>query len=71
MLGAPAQGVPGIPRSHVTAVGVKRPAFGAAGRAIQVITNHFEMKIPQGLIYQYDGKVYKEIYFRVKMIPSM
>ncbi|KAK7689674.1 hypothetical protein QCA50_007469 [Cerrena zonata] len=55
LLGTPAQGGPGIPSNHVTAVGVKRSAFGTAGRAIQVITNHFEVKIPQGLIYHYDA----------------
>ncbi|CDO71262.1 hypothetical protein BN946_scf184908.g19 [Trametes cinnabarina] len=40
--------------SHVTTVGVKRTAFGTSGRAIQVHTNHFEVKIPEGHIHHYD-----------------
>lgn len=53
---APA-GRPGLPdaSAHITTVGVKRTAFGSSGRAIQVSTNHFEVKIPEGSIYHYDG----------------
>ncbi|KAH9853511.1 argonaute-like protein [Lenzites betulinus] len=40
--------------AHVTTVGVKRPGFGTSGRAIQVSTNHFEVKIPEANIYHYD-----------------
>ncbi|EIW61996.1 argonaute-like protein [Trametes versicolor FP-101664 SS1] len=52
---APA-GRPGLPdaSAHITTVGVKRTAFGSSGRAIQVSTNHFEVKIPEGSIYHYD-----------------
>ena len=56
LIGTPSQGGPGLPSSHVTTIGVKRTAFGTAGRAVQVATNHFEVRIPQGIIYHYDGK---------------
>ena len=46
----------GLPSSHVTTIGVKRTAFGTATRAVQVMTNHFEVNVPQGIIYHYDGK---------------
>ncbi|KAL7282382.1 hypothetical protein ACG7TL_003853 [Trametes sanguinea] len=39
---------------HITTVGVKRTAFGTAGRRIQVHTNHFEVKIPEDYIHHYD-----------------
>ncbi|KAI9063284.1 argonaute-like protein [Trametes sanguinea] len=47
----------GLPETnpHITTVGVKRTAFGQAGRVIQVHTNHFEVKIPEGHIHHYDG----------------
>ncbi|GJJ07624.1 hypothetical protein Clacol_001828 [Clathrus columnatus] len=41
-------------RSHVTTIGVRRTAWGTAGRGTNVNTNHFEVKIPQGVIHHYD-----------------
>lgn len=41
--------------SHVTTVGVRRPAWGQAGRGITVATNHFEVRVPQDIIHHYDG----------------
>ncbi|CAL1700780.1 unnamed protein product [Somion occarium] len=48
---------PGIPNQgdHIATVGVKRSAFGSSGRAIEVFTNHYEVSIPQGMIYHYDA----------------
>nr|VWO95172.1 Uncharacterized protein [Ganoderma boninense] len=40
--------------AHITTVGVKRTAFGQSGRALNVWTNHFEVKIPEDEIYHYD-----------------
>ncbi|KAI0353623.1 argonaute-like protein [Trametes cingulata] len=40
--------------SHITTVGVKRTAFGTSGRAFNVFTNHFEVKIPEANIHHYD-----------------
>ncbi|CEL52478.1 hypothetical protein RSOLAG1IB_01019 [Rhizoctonia solani AG-1 IB] len=53
--GGATSAAPAGPASHVTTIGVKRPAFGKSGRAITVITNHFPCKIPTGIIYHYDG----------------
>ncbi|KAI0081731.1 argonaute-like protein [Panus rudis PR-1116 ss-1] len=46
----------GLPSTgeHVTTVGVKRLAFGTAGRQVSVFTNHYEIDIPSGIIYHYD-----------------
>lgn len=46
----------GIPCADVRAVGVKRFAFGTAGKVTPVVTNHFEIKIPRATIYQYNGE---------------
>ena len=46
---------PGLPAASVTTVGVRRKDFGQAGRQIQVYTNHYEVDIPRGTIYHYDG----------------
>ncbi|KAI9063285.1 argonaute-like protein [Trametes sanguinea] len=53
---ARAAGAAGLPdtSTHITTVGVKRTAFGTSGRAIQVHTNHFEVKIPEANIHHYD-----------------
>ncbi|KAI0750722.1 argonaute-like protein [Daedaleopsis nitida] len=40
---------------HITTVGVKRSAFGTSGRTISVFTNHYQVPIPEGNIYHYDG----------------
>ncbi|KAI9001051.1 argonaute-like protein [Trametes punicea] len=50
---APTGGLPDTSR-HITTVGVKRAAFGTSGRSIQVHTNHFEVRIPEGHIHHYD-----------------
>lgn len=41
--------------SHITTIGVKRSDFGRSGRAIEVFTNHFKVKIPENNIHHYDG----------------
>ncbi|KAJ7600899.1 argonaute-like protein [Mycena floridula] len=43
-----------LPASHVTAVGVKRPGFGRAGRRIKVFVNAFVSGVPEGIISHYD-----------------
>ncbi|TEB32207.1 Piwi-domain-containing protein [Coprinellus micaceus] len=43
--------------ANVTAVGVKRPGFGTAGRVIKVRMNSFEATVANDVLYQYDGKV--------------
>ncbi|KAH9844266.1 argonaute-like protein [Rhodofomes roseus] len=47
---------PGLPArdSHITTVGVRRSAFGTAGRVIDITTNHFLVKIPDAIIHHYD-----------------
>ncbi|KAK7695891.1 hypothetical protein QCA50_000530 [Cerrena zonata] len=53
--GAPARvGLPN-PGDHVSTVGVKRSGFGRGGHPTEVFTNHYEVSIPQGIIYHYDG----------------
>lgn len=49
---SPAQGA----ASHVTTVGVRRSAFGTAGRPLAITTNHFPVKIPDSIIHHYDGE---------------
>ena len=48
---------PGLPNPgpHVATVGVKRTGFGRGGHATEVYTNHYEVTLPQGIIYHYDG----------------
>ncbi|KZW04251.1 eukaryotic translation initiation factor 2C [Exidia glandulosa HHB12029] len=43
----------GIP-SHVQTIGVRRPGVGSAGRKLNVVTNHFGVTIPDGIIHHYD-----------------
>ncbi|KAF7295912.1 Argonaute-like protein [Mycena chlorophos] len=45
--------MPSIP-AHITTVGVKRPEYGKAGRAIDIIVNALPATIPEGNIYHYD-----------------
>ncbi|THH11493.1 hypothetical protein EW145_g610 [Phellinidium pouzarii] len=40
--------------AHITTIGVKRAAYGTAGIARTVLTNHFPISIPQGVISHYD-----------------
>ncbi|KAH8113254.1 argonaute-like protein [Phellopilus nigrolimitatus] len=40
--------------SHITTIGVKRSAYGTSGIARSVLTNHFPISIPQGVISHYD-----------------
>ncbi|KAG9103625.1 hypothetical protein FRC06_009399, partial [Ceratobasidium sp. 370] len=40
--------------AHIQTVGVKRPAFGTAGRPTTVLVNHFVCTIPTGTAYHYD-----------------
>ncbi|KZT39639.1 argonaute-like protein [Sistotremastrum suecicum HHB10207 ss-3] len=39
---------------HVTTIGVRRPEPGKAGTPMEVITNHFRVKIPDTIIHHYD-----------------
>ncbi|TFY72934.1 hypothetical protein EVG20_g92 [Dentipellis fragilis] len=48
--------VQGLALAHVESIGVKRPGFGNAGRALEVYTNHFTTDIPTETIHHYDGK---------------
>lgn len=41
---------------HVTTIGVRRGAPGQSGQAVEVMTNHFKVKIPTAIISHYDGK---------------
>ncbi|SJK96831.1 uncharacterized protein ARMOST_00077 [Armillaria ostoyae] len=43
--------------SAAQAVGVRRPGFGKAGRAMTILVNACEMNIPDITAYHYDGKV--------------
>lgn len=45
----------GMPAEHIQTVGVRRKAAGTAGTAVKVYTNHFEVDIPDSIIYHYDG----------------
>ncbi|KAG1790006.1 uncharacterized protein HD556DRAFT_756886 [Suillus plorans] len=44
-----------LPGSHVQAVGVKRPGYGTAGRAVTVFSNFFKISLPESVIHHYDG----------------
>ncbi|KAL0949487.1 hypothetical protein HGRIS_009541 [Hohenbuehelia grisea] len=46
----------GLPTSHITTVGVRRPHFGTAGRSLPIYVNSFAAKIPEAIIHHYDGK---------------
>ncbi|KAH9992239.1 Piwi domain-containing protein [Russula compacta] len=67
--GAPPPGSPPpLPAAHVTAIGVRRPAYGTAGQAVSLISNHVEVKLDQGFIYQYDG--IRSVYDLVIILPN-
>ncbi|KAA1466451.1 argonaute-like protein [Dentipellis sp. KUC8613] len=51
---APRGAVQGLALAHVESIGVKRPGFGNAGRALEVYTNHFTTDIPTETIHHYD-----------------
>jgi eukaryotic translation initiation factor 2C len=36
-------------------VGVKRPGYGTAGRAVTVYSNFFRISLPESVIHHYDG----------------
>jgi eukaryotic translation initiation factor 2C len=44
-----------LPGTHVQAVGVKRPGYGTAGRAVTVFSNFFKVSLPESVIHHYDG----------------
>ena len=48
-------GQPSLPAAHVEATGVRRPGFGNAGTPIRLYSNHVEVQLNLGMIYQYDG----------------
>ncbi|KAJ8580661.1 argonaute-like protein [Rhizopogon salebrosus TDB-379] len=43
-----------LPGTHVQAVGVKRPGYGTAGRAVTVFSNFFKVSLPESVIHHYD-----------------
>jgi eukaryotic translation initiation factor 2C len=43
--------------SHVQTIGVRRGAPGQSGQPVEVLTNHFRVKIPTAIISHYDGKL--------------
>lgn len=45
-----------LPAEHIQATGEKRKQYGNAGRVIKLRSNHVEVKLDQGTLYQYDGK---------------
>lgn len=49
--------------SHINAVGVRRPGFGVAGKAMQVTANFFKTTAPKRVIHHYDGSFF--LYIRV------
>ncbi|EIN04651.1 argonaute-like protein [Punctularia strigosozonata HHB-11173 SS5] len=49
-----AAGQPGLPVTHVAAVGIKRTAFGRAGKPLRILTNHFPVTEPSGTVRHYD-----------------
>jgi len=55
--GGPATSGPGqlVLASHIKTVGVRKPGYGKEGRPFSVFTNHFEAKIPEDIIFHYDG----------------
>ncbi|KAJ3844614.1 argonaute-like protein [Lentinula raphanica] len=50
----------GLPAAHVKTVGVRRFAFGTAGKRINVFTNACEATVPQNIIYHYDVAIASE-----------
>lgn len=48
--------------SHINAVGVRRPGFGVAGKAMQVTANFFKTTAPKRVIHHYDDSF---LYIRV------
>lgn len=57
-----------LPEANITsvvkAVGVKRPGFGKDGVKIKVLTNHFPIRLREGMIVHYDGSSPFPPYFR-------
>ena len=37
-------------------MGVKRPGYGTGGRVVDTTVNAFDLCIPDGIIYHYDGQ---------------
>ncbi|KAH7887674.1 argonaute-like protein [Phlebopus sp. FC_14] len=52
--GTPVAASSALPASHVQAIGVRRSAYGTAGRKITVATNFFAISLPEGNIHHYD-----------------
>ena len=44
-----------LPAAHIEATGVRRRKYGNAGRLIKLRSNHVEVKLDQGMLFQYDG----------------
>ncbi len=55
----PTPSPPGLAETPlITTVGVKRASFGKSGRILTVFTNHFEVQIPEHIIFHYDGSLH-------------
>jgi eukaryotic translation initiation factor 2C len=52
--GGPGSRAPPV-ADHITTIGVRRGAPGQSGNSVEVITNHFKVKIPTSIISHYDG----------------
>ncbi|KAH7102563.1 eukaryotic translation initiation factor 2C [Auriculariales sp. MPI-PUGE-AT-0066] len=42
---------------HVQTIAVRRPGHGTKGRLINVVTNHFEMRMSNATLHQYDAEI--------------
>ncbi|KAI0796707.1 argonaute-like protein [Abortiporus biennis] len=54
IIGGASRPAAGLPESHVTTIGCRRPGFGSSGTAAQVFTNCYATSIPDSTIYHYD-----------------
>ena len=51
----------GVP-AHIETVGEKRPGFGSSGRPLSICVNAFGLKVPDAIIYHYDGIFHTTFY---------
>ncbi|KAL1475579.1 hypothetical protein MTO96_003553 [Rhipicephalus appendiculatus] len=48
----------------------RRPALGTLGRLIQLVTNHFNVEIPDGNVYHYDVEICSETSNKEAKVPE-
>lgn len=48
----------------------RRPAHGTLGRLIQLVTNHFDVDIPNGNVYHYDVEICSETSTKAAKVPE-